>query len=298
MSEAGSWRAVGVSLRGSSHVKTDQPCQDVHAFALLPRETLVAAVADGAGTAALAEVGAELAVKAAVETLRERLEKDPLTDAPEEAWRTLLHEAMRAALEAVEREAATRGTPGRDFACTLGVAVARPDMVAAVQVGDGSVVGADGDGAVFSILRPVSGEYLNETTFLISPGALEQIQFARHTGKISRLAMLTDGLQMLALKVADGTPHAPFFEPLFRFIAAAEDEEKGRASLAAFLASDRVQAKADDDSGAAVSRLTFPARKSSGRAARRRSLPSPRWAWRQKSTTPPSRSTSTSSSSW
>ena len=247
MSDAGPWRAVGVSLRGSSHVKTDHPCQDFHAFARLPGETLVAAVADGAGTAALAEVGAELAVKTVVETLQERLEKDPLAEAGEDVWRALLQDAMRTAFEAVEREATARSAPTRDLACTLGIAVARPAMVAAAQIGDGSVVGADGDGKILAILRPVSGEYLNETTFLISPGALKQIQFALHAGKISRLAMLTDGLQMLALKVADGTPHAPFFEPLFRFIAAAEDEEKGRANLAAFLASDRVQSRADDD---------------------------------------------------
>ena len=114
-------------------------------------------------------------------------------------------------------------------------------------VADGAVVGADGDGKVFAITRPTSGEYLNETTFLISPGALDQIQFAHHSGNISRLALLTDGLQMVAMKVADGEPHAPFLAPLFRFIAAAEDEAKGRANLETFLASERVQSRADDD---------------------------------------------------
>jgi hypothetical protein len=127
------------------------------------------------------------------------------------------------------------------------VAVAFPGMVAAVQVGDGAVVLADGQGKIHALLRPMSGEYLNETTFLNSPGALDQLQFAWYGDGVSRLAMLTDGLQMLALKVADGEPHAPFFEPLFRFIATTEDEGKGEADLAAFLGSERVQARADDD---------------------------------------------------
>ena len=29
--------------------------------------------------------------------------------------------------------------------------------------------------------------------------------------------MFSDGLQRLALKLPEGTPHAPFFTPLFRF---------------------------------------------------------------------------------
>jgi hypothetical protein len=247
MSQAAPWRVVGVSLRGSSHVKTGHPCQDFHATARLPCGTLVAAIADGAGAAAFAEVGAELAVKTAMETLSRHLEKDSLVGAGAESWRGLLREAMHSALAAVKREAEARGAPVRDLACTLSVAVARPGMVAAAQIGDGSVVGADGDGRILSLLRPIAGEYLNETTFLVSAGALDEIQFAWHEGKFPRLAMLTDGLQMLALKILDGAPHAPFFEPLFRFIATAEDEEKGRANLTAFLGSERVQTRADDD---------------------------------------------------
>jgi len=247
MSDAGPWRVVGVSLRGASHLKTDQPCQDVHAFERLPDGTLLASVADGAGTAALAEVGAGIAVKAAMKELGERLEQDALVNAPEEIWRGLLHDAMRAALGAVEREAAARGAAARDLACTLSIAVARPAMAAGAQIGDGAVVLADGEGSILALLRPVAGEYLNETTFLISPGALDQIQFAWRAGEISRIALLTDGLQMLALKAANGEPHTPFFAPLFSFVAAAQDEAKSRASLADFLGSDRVQSRADDD---------------------------------------------------
>jgi hypothetical protein len=120
-------------------------------------------------------------------------------------------------------------------------------MVAAAQIGDGAVVVADAEGTILALLRPVSGEYLNETTFLVSSGALDQIQYAWREGGISRLALMTDGLQMLALKSSNGEPHAPFFAPLFAFIAAAVDESKGRASLESFLGSDRVQSRADDD---------------------------------------------------
>jgi len=269
MMDGSRWRAIGVSLCGSSHVKTGQPCQDYHAFVRLPGGALIAALADGAGSAELSQVGAEVAVKMALETLSWHLEKEPMAKAGAEAWRSLLGAAMQGALSAVQREAARRGLPERELACTLSVvvafpemvtaaqdgkgnmengkAVAFPGMVAAAQVGDGSVVAADGQGKILSLLRPIAGEYLNETTFLISPGALDELQFAWHGEGVARLAMLTDGLQMLALKVADGEPHAPFFEPLFRFIGMAEDEGKGQADLAAFLGSDRVQARTDDD---------------------------------------------------
>ena len=56
------WKLASVSQRGSSHEIDGRPCQDVHSLAMVSREMLVIVVADGAGSAKLAEVGADLAV--------------------------------------------------------------------------------------------------------------------------------------------------------------------------------------------------------------------------------------------
>ena len=70
----------------------------------------------------------------------------------------------------VEAEAAARNVepvgPGHHADPRRGHA----ELVAAAQVGDGAIV-ADAEGNVVGLTAPASGEYLNETVFLVSPGA-------------------------------------------------------------------------------------------------------------------------------
>ena len=60
--------------------------------------------------------------------------------------------------------------------------------------------------------------------------------------------MFTDGIQSIALNAVSGnTPHSPFFDPLFRWMERQVDYGDAGDSLAAFLSSPRVTARADDD---------------------------------------------------
>jgi hypothetical protein len=203
-------------------------------------------VADGAGSAALGEVGAEVAAWAAVETIHSQ---GTATRWPEEdeGWQVLLTEALRAARAAIETAAKAREAEARDLATTLILVVATPELVAAAQVSDGAAVAGDGEGNFLSLTTPQSGEYLNETTFLTSPDALETAQVMVWHGAAAHVAVLSDGLQMLALKMPEGTPHAPFFSPLFRFVAEVTEEAEVREQLAAFLRSPRLTERTDDD---------------------------------------------------
>ena len=212
------WRVVGESVCGTSHVKTGQPCQDAQGSAVLSDGTLVVAVADGAGSAIRAELGAVTAVRAAIETACARLTLEGAGEVPvdEAGWRAWLTGIFQTARDAVVAEAATCGHPPRDLASTLLLVVASTQRVLAAQVGDGAVVVADEAGGIVALTRPSSGEYLNETTFLVTDGALDRLQCAEWRGTVSHLAALTDGLQMLALKLPGGDPHPGFFAPLFR----------------------------------------------------------------------------------
>ena len=60
------------------------------------------------------------------------------------------------------------------------------------------------------------------------------------------LALFSDGLQMLALKMPQGTPHPTFFSPLLGLLATTP---LGQATkhLQGFLQSPRVAEKAEDD---------------------------------------------------
>jgi hypothetical protein len=219
------WKVIGASVRGASHTKSGQPCQDAHAWVKLPDSILVAAVSDGAGSAALAEVGADSAAKAAVRVLESKLTEGCLehNECEEEDWRNLLKNALQSARQSIEETAIAHNCPSRDLAATLIVLVATPNCVAAAQVGDGAVVVGDADGNIIGLTTPQSGEYINETIFLTSPNYLSAVQFAFRRCDVSSVAVLSDGLQMLALQMPDGKPHAPFFAPLFRFVAGSLD---------------------------------------------------------------------------
>ncbi len=278
------WRVVAASVRGAGHAKTGQPCQDAHHWTLLPGGALAAAVADGAGSAPLAEVGAEVAATAAVEALLKpppstplsrtgeggrsvlafpsartvgvgaqfiapssRVLQHPALPETETAWHALLQEALQAALQAIEAAAAQHGMQPRDLATTLILMVATPTQVAAAQVGDGATVVGSEEGDLFALTAPESGEYINETTFLVAPEALDSARIAVWRGTALHLAVLSDGLQRLALKMPCGTPHAPFFAPLFRFAAERTNATEAQEHLAAFLGSPRITQRADDD---------------------------------------------------
>ncbi len=248
----GFWRVVAASVLGKSHEKVNQLCQDAHHWELLSEDVLVAAVADGAGSASLGKVGAIVASQTAVETIRvqyqaiENLE-DSLEDREDQKWQSLLTNALEAAKKAVEEEAIACKVAARELATTLIIVVATPNLIAAVQVGDGVAVGCDRTGNMIALTSPQRGEYVNETIFLVSPNALEDIQVNVWHGVVANIAMLSDGLQMLALEMNGGKPHAPFFFPMFQFVADVTNEQDAQEQLVAFLRSERISTRTDDD---------------------------------------------------
>lgn len=241
------WKVVAASVRGTSHEKVGQLCQDAHHWQKLPEGVLVAAVGDGAGSASLGKVGAIVATQTAVETICLGEAALRLLPEDEKEWQLLLTKAVEAAKTAVEAEAVVCGMAARDLATTLIIVVATPQLIAAVQVGDGLAIASDREGNMIALTTPQRGEYINETTFLVSPNALDTAQVTLWAGGMSNIAILSDGLQMLALDMSAGTPYKPFFSPLFQFMADVEDEHEAKEQLGEFLRSPRITDRADDD---------------------------------------------------
>lgn len=231
------WRVVAASVAGTSHARDGLPCQDAHAWRVLDDGTLAFAVADGAGSAPLAEVGSVTAVAAAISALSRE-------DRPQEAA-AAVERAMLHALRSVVLEAARRGVEPDQLATTLIVGVAGAEGGAAAQIGDGAVVADQGQGPQ-TLTTPLNGEFANETVFLTTNGALETAQRSAWQGGVERLAVFTDGLQALALQRPGPVPHPPFFAPLFVFAASAAPAT-ATAELESFLSSPRVTHRADDD---------------------------------------------------
>jgi hypothetical protein len=240
---AAGWRVLGVSVRGTSHARGGQPCQDAHDWRSLPGGAVVLAAADGAGSAPLSDAGARAAASAAVDAL---VRAAPTIDPAGDGWPAALDTALADALAAVVAEAARREAELRDLATTLLVCVAFPGGIVAAQVGDGAVIVATEEG-MRTVTTPVSGEFANETVFITTPDAIAGAQRATWRGEALHVALLTDGLQGLALKFPEKVPHEPFFTPLFAFVGEAGETREAERQLAAFLGGPRVTARADDD---------------------------------------------------
>lgn len=238
------WRVVGASVQGASHMADNIPCQDAHLWRLLPGGELLVAVADGAGSAPRSAEGARCAAEMAIAALEEAMRSGQPED--ESAWRAMMLEAFRRAQKGL---AELGGNPQelRSLATTLTCLVAAGDTLVTGHLGDGLVMVQDGDGIFSAAVLPQRGEYANESLFLTMPQALENVAVAVSLHRAQAVGLMTDGLLRLAFTLPGYVAHTPFFSPLIAFVREAGDPVAAEAQLTAFLASERVSARTDDD---------------------------------------------------
>lgn len=275
--DEGGWRRVGASVIGSSHGSSGTPCQDAHACGIARDEdgpVLVVVVGDGAGSSARSDVGSRTACDAALaaiqQTVARRAHVGTITTTDVEGW-------MLAAQGAVAARAEADGAPLRDYRTTLLLAVIGRRHAAYAQVGDGAIVAGehtDSDTprsartgmAYIPVFWPDNGEYANTTYFVTDPESLTHLQIAVRVPAPDAVALMSDGLQMLALSLRDRSAHAPFFDGMFGSVQSAVPAALPAlgSGLGQFLASPAVVARTDDD------KTLVLAHRVSHRASRRR----------------------------
>ena len=242
-----SLRVIGASVQGTSHLSGGVPCQDAHGVCQLPGGEWLIAVADGAGSASRSAEGSAIAVEQALSALAITLQATHPTE--EAAWRVVMSLCFGVARDALVKHAEQAGEAAtlRDFATTLICAVLAPGTLCVGQLGDGFAVAQNATGQLVTAARPQRGEYANEAYFLTMAQAVDLVETQVISMDVSALAVSTDGLLRLALKLPSYEPHAPFFKPLFDFVVSGEDAAAAQAQLTDFLASPRVCARTDDD---------------------------------------------------
>jgi hypothetical protein len=230
------WKLVFGSVQGTSHVQSAKPCQDYCAGKVVGT-SVIAVCADGAGSAELSHIGSQAAVERFME------QATSLESAP---TREMMESWVDAARERVLEEAIAHETTPRHLACTLLAALVGEGWAAFVHIGDGVIVfdGPDGYELAF---WPDNGEYANSTRFLSEDDYRTHLRIEIVERQINDLAVLTDGLQMLALDFAQAKVHDRFFAPLFCTVRNGLDEGALRDSLLEFMNSKRVNDRTDDD---------------------------------------------------
>jgi hypothetical protein len=237
------WSVIAARRTGESHARRGEGGQD--ALALRQRRgVLVAALADGAGSAARGGAGAALAVRHVAASACRWLADNPLerlADDTMTAW-------IMAARARVARAADDGGLIPRDLATTLifGLSDGRETRIA--HIGDGAAVIRDCTGLWKALSWPAGGDYAGSTYFLTDDEPA--LRLARHAGPVTALALFTDGLERLVLDFAAEAPHGPFFDrvarPLDALTAPGRDAALSKA-LGAWLGSAGVAARTDDD---------------------------------------------------
>lgn len=241
-----SWKVIAESARGTSHLALDEPCQDAtHSTPLLVggEDIMVAACADGAGSALFSYDGAHTAAKAITlavsESLSRGIKLSEVTESDVRSWFLAAQSEVILLAESLAHEP-------RQYASTLVLAVIGAHRAVFAQIGDGCSV-FQSAGEIYVPIWPQSGEYANTTNFLTDEQLERKIEVRFEESQVEAFAILTDGLQQLALSFRDKKPHPGFFLPFFKMLSEAQFQDDLVVPLRRFLDSPAVNDRTDDD---------------------------------------------------
>lgn len=240
-----SWSWMAASCRGTAHVRDGTHKQDAMAvFAEQDGGVLVAIACDGAGSASHGRTGALIAAVTLARRARQWLRDYAALPSNDDVdgW---VEEARVRVLDAADR----RGLPARDFATTVVMAVSNGTDTVTAHIGDGAIVSRCAATAEWTALSwPQHGEYASMTSFITDDEL--SLRLVTTAGDLDHIGVFTDGIERLALDFTAGTPHAPLFDSIAQPLGGSTNNGETSAmstALAAFLDSDNVNARTDDD---------------------------------------------------
>lgn len=242
------WRWASASQIGTSHIRLGTRKQDaLNTFTLLDtggRQTLCAIVCDGAGSAQYGGEGASLTCRMISQAVRNHFTKTDAMPDDTEIWSWV--DSVR---DSMEQAAKNRKVIRKSFACTLVLLIAQGDENTIVHVGDGAIVARNKSDKWAALTWPENGEYASSTYF-ITDDPEPRLRIIKRNEPFTAYAVFSDGIEDLALDHKTQSAHTPFFTSMIRPLDNLSGEGQDRdlsTALAAFLDSDRVCEKTDDD---------------------------------------------------
>lgn len=184
-------KLASAAVPGKSHVNQNIPCQD-YVGTTRGKSVFAIALADGAGSASHADLGARVAVQHTLKYLRSNF--DSLIESSEGEISAII---IKGALTALSRHANKQKKPLKDLASTLMFAATDGCKYLCGQLGDGRVAIFDKDlRSADSVFEPAKGEFFNETNFLTDAGAIARLRIQiGDASKIGGFALMSDGAE-------------------------------------------------------------------------------------------------------
>lgn len=182
------WLINGTAVRGRSHISSGAPCQDKIAWKT-DGSAYAVALADGAGSAALSQLGAEKCVDVITQYFLEHFDECH-ADTDEDRLKSNIYKLL---LENLEKTAEEMNCPIKALACTLLCVAVKGERCISLHLGDGIIAYKDANGLnVYS--TPDNGEYSNITYFVTTDNALSKIRIRRESLKDTEaFYLMSDG---------------------------------------------------------------------------------------------------------
>ena len=208
-------------------------------------------LADGAGTAAHAHEGAQIAVDSALTTLSDELRRQ--SPFRSKSWKPLMKRVILAAQTALIDRSPSESL--REYATTLTCVVATSRHLVIAQIGDAMVAAQAQSGEMFTCMPPQQGEYANQTYFITHDRALELVDFRYYPITVKAVMATTDALLAVATDL-NGEPSHLFWQPFVRRIELGGQRPPASEEFRSFLQSKRICARVDDDKTLVVATRT------------------------------------------
>lgn len=241
------WAWASASARGTSHIKAGTRLQDAYRCQsqIAESEYLVCVVADGAGSAEFGGEGASIVCRTigtAVQSYLRSAGKAPSDD--------YIYEWIDRARDRISFAASQRSKQPRDFASTLVAVVSDGIDTVIFHVGDGcAALKNEATGEWNVPLWPDHGEYASTTSF-VTDDPQAKCRIARESTPIVGLAVLTDGLERLALDFSKNVPSPGFFDGMAAAVLRRQSVGKDSVlsgQMKEFLEGEAICSRTDDD---------------------------------------------------
>jgi hypothetical protein len=181
-------------MDGTYHLKNNIVCQDAHSIIKLSDDMVIAAVADGLGSAEHSDVASRLAADLSTTYCKENVNQESSTDVIIDSIKT----SFSKALKAIENEAENQENPIEQYDTTISLAVLINDTLYYGHSGDSGIVALTVDGAY----EKVTEQQRDEDNRVFPLFFQDKWEFGVFEKKVCSVFLATDGM----------------LEPLFPFL--------------------------------------------------------------------------------
>lgn len=201
----------GTSLIGLSHVKKGSVCQDASKAKKLVNGWVVAAVADGVGSAKHSEIASNLAVDTVVEFCNNRINKHTIFN----DLQNIILDAYKEAEKNIENYASSHEDSIIEYDTTLSMIIYDGEKIAYGHSGDGGIVGLTMDGEYIKITEPQKAED-NICVIPLRAGEKSWV-IGKYTLPLASVLLATDGVYDTFFPYLLKGQEPEIYVPLVRF---------------------------------------------------------------------------------